>query len=460
VDVLQEVVDAQRLAEAGRAERGEHVVRTGEVVPHRRRRPLTAEHRAGVLHERQERVGIGGEQLEVLGGDAVRHLDGLLRTVDEHRVAALVQGRLDLGATRRCLDDPGDLGGDELGVRLVPRDQPGQAVRTVLGLEDDVDGGELGADRAVGHDHDLGRTGEARRHADDAGHLALGERHVGVARADDHVDGADGLGAVGERGDRLRTADGVHLVDARDGSGGQDLVGQRAVLAGRHREDDLGHAGDLRRDRRHQHRRRVEGTPARGVAPSPIDGAGELAHEDAVTFVDGVVIGDLGLVIRPDVAGGHLERGSQVGRDPVQRALGRHPRRGQVAAVEAQRELSHGGVAPGADGGQDRLHRLQRLVAAGGRARELDRRASAQIEPVEHRSRLGAVCRVDRAHMAAGPELSSINTQLATLVERLSGLAEGLSGSQREDAANALYEVERLLESAQRRLEQVVDSLI
>ena len=62
--------------------------------------------------------------------------------------------------------------------------------------------------------------------------------------------------------------------------------------------------------------------------------------------------------------------------------------------------------------------------------------------------------------MAAGPELSSINTQLATLVERLGGLAEGLSGSQREDAANALYEVERLLESAQRRLEQIVDSLI
>ena len=62
--------------------------------------------------------------------------------------------------------------------------------------------------------------------------------------------------------------------------------------------------------------------------------------------------------------------------------------------------------------------------------------------------------------MAAGPELSSINTQLATLVERLGGLAGELTSARREDAANALYEVERLLESAQRRLEQIVDSLI
>ena len=62
--------------------------------------------------------------------------------------------------------------------------------------------------------------------------------------------------------------------------------------------------------------------------------------------------------------------------------------------------------------------------------------------------------------MSAGPELSSINTQLATLVDRLGGIAEGLAGDKREDAANALYEVERLLQSAQRRLEQVTDSLL
>jgi len=61
--------------------------------------------------------------------------------------------------------------------------------------------------------------------------------------------------------------------------------------------------------------------------------------------------------------------------------------------------------------------------------------------------------------MSEGPELSSINTALSQLLDRITGLAEGLAASRREDAANALYEVERQIASAQRRLEQVVDSL-
>jgi hypothetical protein len=61
--------------------------------------------------------------------------------------------------------------------------------------------------------------------------------------------------------------------------------------------------------------------------------------------------------------------------------------------------------------------------------------------------------------MSAGPELSSINTALAQLLARISGLAESLAQERREDAANALYEVERQIASAQRRLENVVDSL-
>lgn len=62
--------------------------------------------------------------------------------------------------------------------------------------------------------------------------------------------------------------------------------------------------------------------------------------------------------------------------------------------------------------------------------------------------------------MSAGPELSSINTALSQLLDRITGLAESLAASKREDAASSLYEVERQIASAQRRLEQVVDSLI
>lgn len=62
--------------------------------------------------------------------------------------------------------------------------------------------------------------------------------------------------------------------------------------------------------------------------------------------------------------------------------------------------------------------------------------------------------------MSAGPELSSINTALEALTERIAGMAESLAGSHQDDVVTALYEVERSLRTAQRRLAQVVDSLL
>ena len=61
--------------------------------------------------------------------------------------------------------------------------------------------------------------------------------------------------------------------------------------------------------------------------------------------------------------------------------------------------------------------------------------------------------------MSLGPELSSVNTVLTDLTTRVSELAESASGSQREDVAGALFEVERSLLTASRRLEQLVIDL-
>lgn len=62
--------------------------------------------------------------------------------------------------------------------------------------------------------------------------------------------------------------------------------------------------------------------------------------------------------------------------------------------------------------------------------------------------------------MSAGPELSSINTALEALTQRITGLAESLSGTERDDQAAALFEVERSLQTAKRRLDQVVTALL
>jgi hypothetical protein len=61
--------------------------------------------------------------------------------------------------------------------------------------------------------------------------------------------------------------------------------------------------------------------------------------------------------------------------------------------------------------------------------------------------------------MSLGPELSSVRTALTDLTERIAGMAESLSGTERDDVAIALYEVERSLGAASRRLEQVMDQL-
>jgi hypothetical protein len=61
--------------------------------------------------------------------------------------------------------------------------------------------------------------------------------------------------------------------------------------------------------------------------------------------------------------------------------------------------------------------------------------------------------------MSAGPELSSISSALEGLTKRIASIAEQYSGTQRDDLATTLYDVERNLQGAQRRLDTVVKAL-
>ena len=149
----------------------------------------------------------------------------------------------------------------------------------MLGLRQQVGGGELGGRAAVGHDDHLGGPGE-RVDADDAGDLTLGGGDVRVPRPHDHVDRADALGAVGEGGDGLGAADPVHLVDADHRGRGEGRIGHPAVGPRRHAQDDLGHPGHPRGDRGHQDGGRVRGAPTGHVEPGAVDRAGDLLELD------------------------------------------------------------------------------------------------------------------------------------------------------------------------------------
>lgn len=65
----------------------------------------------------------------------------------------------------------------------------------------------------------------------------------------------------------------------------------------------------------------------------------------------------------------------------------------------------------------------------------------------------------DDPQPSIGPQLSSVSTALTELTTRVAGIAETYSGSSREDVAGALFEVERSLATAGRRLDQLVNEL-
>jgi Mg2+ and Co2+ transporter CorA len=54
-------------------------------------------------------------------------------------------------------------------------------------------------------------------------------------------------------------------------------------------------------------------------------------------------------------------------------------------------------------------------------------------------------------------QLSSLSTSLADLVQRVTTMADGFQGSPREDVAADLYDVERHLQAASRRLKALID---
>src|SRR5207245_11233723 len=93
VEVLAEVGHPQRRGEAGGAGGGQHVVDAGHVVADGGGGEVAAEHRPGVADERDEGGRVGVHEFQVLGGDDVGHLHGLLRPGDEDdRPAAAPRG--------------------------------------------------------------------------------------------------------------------------------------------------------------------------------------------------------------------------------------------------------------------------------------------------------------------------------------------------------------------------------
>ena len=264
---LEEVVGAEARSPPRRAAGGQDVRRAGGVVADGDRRVVAEEDRAGVGQPLGQAVGVGGRDVQVLGGDQVRERDRLVLVADQDQgaepfeavagqVAAAERGEL----LRQGLGDAVDQVG-------LPGDQDAGA-RRVLGLADQVGGDVARVGRPVGDQDDLARPGDAVD-VDLAVDLPLGQRDEQVARPDDLVDRRDPLDPVGQGRHGLGAADPVDLGDAQRVAGGQEVGVVAAERRRRHDHGDLLDPRRLRRDDRHQERRRIRRRPARDADADP-----------------------------------------------------------------------------------------------------------------------------------------------------------------------------------------------
>ena len=104
----------------------------------------------------------------------------------------------------------------------------------MLGLGEQIRRHPLRIAFAVGDDQHLRGTGD-HVDADRAEDLPFCRRHIGVARPHDLGDGRDAFGAEGKGGNRLRAADRIDFIHAREMRGGEhQRVDLRRAAAGTH----------------------------------------------------------------------------------------------------------------------------------------------------------------------------------------------------------------------------------
>src|ERR687895_436186 len=321
----------ERRLEASGPPGGQHVVRAGDVVAEGGSGAGPDEHAAGAGHAVGERLGLLADQLEVLRRDLLRNPQTGQGCVD--------LDRLHLPHPIRHGPDQGRLG----------RDQPERALWAVLRLCQKVQRDELGV-RPGGREH--GELARARETIDAhlSEHLPLRLGHPWIAGADDDVDGRNGLGAEGERGDGLRSAHPVHLGDLAQDARGEDHGVRAPSRAGRRADRDLldtrypgGHGS-------HDDGGRIRRPPTRYVdAGAAHRHLGHL-HSLPLRQAHRHRLAQLCLRHGPHVCDRRTEAFEHVPLEDADRALelasiDPKPLRSQLGVIEALREPDHGLVA-------------------------------------------------------------------------------------------------------------------
>ena len=309
----------------------------------------------------------------MLGGDAVHERNRLVEVAHRNqRAGARERGADDVAPLQRRQQLFNGLG-HLLGEFFIQAEQDGLRRLVVLGLGKEVHRHPLGIGLAVAHDDDLGRPGN---HVDahNAEHQALGSGDVDISRSDNLIDPGDGLRAVRQRRHRLRAADGKDAVHTAQVGGGEHHLVQLPVRR-RHHHDNLGHVGDLGRNRVHQHRRWIRRLAAGHIESDTLKRRDLLAEQRAVGLGIAPGFGSLTLVVGADALGGVRQRlvlflGERARR--LAQAYARNLKLGHrhgLAAIELAGIVEQRGVAARAHVVENRAHARLDLGVGGLRAR-------------------------------------------------------------------------------------------
>ena len=234
------------------------------------------------MQVRQQLTRSGGYDLQMLGCDHISHPAGVLQVVKHDGAAVVRHALLDDVPAREELCLPLHLARNRLRLRHGIGQQDGGSQLVVLGLTEQVGGNVSRVGGVIGNDQHLGRACD-HVNIDRAERQLLGCRNKGVARADDLVHLRDKTCAVGQRGNRLRAADGNNGIYTGDLRRRKHFVGH--VFGRRRDHNQLTDTGNLGRNGVHQHTRRIRRCAARHInadARKPAHGLTERFASRAV----------------------------------------------------------------------------------------------------------------------------------------------------------------------------------
>ena len=356
--LFHKIVHAQRAGKTCRAAGGQGVVGAGKIIAQCFRHILAQENAARVLYAVQNGERVVHTNFQMLRGNDVHGVNGLVHIVRHNDLAVGVHAGAGDGGAGQLWDLHFQLGLYGLGQLGAVRYQHGAGQLVMLGLAQQVSCHPGGVAAAIRQHQNLRRPGD-HINANLAEHFALGGGNVNIAGADDLIHRGNALGAVSQRGHGLGAAGLEDLVNTGNHRSSQDGGIHLAIRPGGGGHHDLLHTGHLGGDHIHQYGAGVSGGTARHIHTGFFNRGIFLAQHNAGGIVHHKVLVDLVLMEGADVGGGHLQGSHKILTGGFKGFVNfrlAHPQLVQLGVVKFQSVIFQGGITAGAHIGDNGIH--------------------------------------------------------------------------------------------------------